>query len=657
MKLRTRLLIVSSIFLITLPVLGYYFIDKIQQSLLQGQEDAQAMTASAIATVVRGYTDLFDVDEDALYVYPLQMDINIDGYSQADEDWGRLDEQFNITVDNKFSHLLLDDEKYLYVYIKVKDSDIVYRNPRYIPLDSSDHIRFEYIDSNNQHQRLLLLAEGQGNVSVYKVNKDWQTWVNGRHVNAVYGVWRETSAGYDVELRLPIAWLQSHRMSLSVVDVFGENERYPDTIVSTKILDVNILNPILFRSREINNAIESFTDSSLQICIIDQYRRVRAVIGGKKRLDSFCQSTDKVSNELVEKVLAGSVESNRIVNDETTLLVAAHPVFEGDKIVGAVLVSNSDSQILLRQRNTLLTVLFSSLALAFLVFMSLLAFSSWLTFRINRLNVQTAALIDDSGRFINSVNQSDTRHKDEIGELSRGFSRLLDKLNNYTGFLESVPGMLRHEILNPINTISMSLQTLSEEKGNSTASTNSVNVANQAILQLQLIVSSLTEAANIDEALTQDEIDAFDIAALLKEYVFNAQLKHPDKNFLYQGVKQGVFVKGNDIRIVQLLDKIKDNALDFSLQDTEIVFQLKVNKNKQFEIYVKNEGESIPQEQLDVLFQGMVSHRSVKTGVPHLGIGLYVSHKIAKFHQGYLKIANRRDKQGVEVVLVLPIAG
>ncbi|VAW51944.1 hypothetical protein MNBD_GAMMA05-2012 [hydrothermal vent metagenome] len=656
MKLGTRLIIVSSIFLVTLPVLGYYFVDKIQSSLLQGQEDAQVMTASAIATVVRGYTNLFDTDENALYVYPRQFDLSIDGYGQSDEDWGVLENKFNATTKNKFSQLLLGDDRSLYIYLKVKDDNIVYRNPRYIPLDSSDHIRLEYLDNNNQHQRLILLTEGQGRVSVYKVKKDWQTWVNGRHMNATFGVWRETTSGYDVELRLPVEWLQSRRMSISVVDVYGEDERYPDTIYSTKVLDADLLNPVLFRSKEINSAIENFTDSSTQICIIDRYRRVRAVIGGKNRPNSLCQSTDKVSNELVNKVLNGSIETSRVVKGDKTLLIAAHPVFENSKTVGAVLVSNSNSQILSRQRNTLLTVLFTSLALAFLVFMSLLLFSSWLTFRINRLNVQASSIIDDRGRFINNVGLSDTKQKDEIGELSRGFTRLLDKLNNYTGFLESVPSMLRHEILNPVNTISMSLQTLSEEKGRSSRHIDSVDIANKAILQLQLIVSSLTEAANIDEALTQDETDTFDIAALIEEYVSNTRLKHPGFKFVYKGVGQNVFVKGNDIRIVQLLDKIKDNALDFSLPGTDIVFQLDMGQHRQLEIRVKNEGDFIPQAQLDVLFQGMVSRRSVKTNTPHLGIGMYVSYKIAKYHQGHLKITNRRDKQGVEVVLVLPVA-
>jgi signal transduction histidine kinase len=665
MKLGTRLLIFSSLFLVMLPWFGFHFINKIEQSLLQGQEEAQSMAASAIATVLNGYSSLFDVDENALYVYPLEQDVMIDGY---DEDWYQLKERFSAYANDAFSLLLLDNRQYLYAYLKVKDNNIVYRNPRYKPLDSSDHVRLEYLDTNNQHRRLILLAEGQGNVSVYEVNKDWQTWKNGHHLNSVYGVWRETKSGYDLELRLPRNWLElNRRLSFSVVNVFGENERNPESIVSTHslepgVLETGALNPLLFQSREISSVIRSLNESESRICVIDKYRRVRAVIGGQRLHTSLCQAVDKVSNRLVRQVLTddsdittrSTGQVTRLVDENETLIVAAHPVFDGDEIIGAVLVSKNSRQILSSQRETLNDVILATLALFVLVFISLLLFSSWLAYRINRLKNQTSSLIDESGRFISHIELSDSNHQDEIGQLSRSFSSLLDKLNSYTGFLETVPRMLRHEILNPVNTISMSLQSMQRKDNLSAGMTLDINAASNAVQQLQLIVSSLAEAANIDEALTQEEVEAVDLAALLSEYVHNSQRKHSDAKLRYQGVEQGVFVLGNDIRLVQLLDKIKDNAIDYALNNTEILFQLETKSNNEVIIRITNEGKFIPQEQLRLLFQGMISHRTEKTDTPHLGIGLYVAFQIAQFHHGQLQIANRGDKQGVEVVLVLP---
>jgi signal transduction histidine kinase len=658
MKLGTRLLIFSSLFLVMLPWFGYHFIEKIEQSLLQGQEEAQSMTASAIAMVLKGYTGLFDVDKNALYVYPEKQNISIDGY---DEDWQQLKNRFTSYAGNSFSLLLVDNEQYLYAYLKVKDNNIIYRNPRYKPLDSSDHVRLEYLDKNNVRHRLVLLSEGQGKVSVYEVNEDWKIWKNGRHINAVFGIWRETASGYDVEIRLPRNWLEPKlRVSFSVVNVYGENERYPDTVVSTHSIDNSVLNPLIFQSQEISNVIRNLSESDSRICVIDKYRRVRSVIGGQQLQTSLCQAIDKVSETLVNNVLHGDNnvrhQVTRIQEQGETLIVAAHPVFDGDEVIGAVLVSKNSRQILSLQRDTLKEIVLATLGIFALVFVSLLFFSSWLAFRINRLKKQTSSLIDESGRFIGHVDLSDSNHGDEIGELSRSFSSLLDKLNGYTHFLETVPRMLRHEILNPVNTISMSLQNLQQQNG-SPGITHDVGVASNAVKQLQLIVSSLTEAANIDEVLAQDELETIDIAALLSEYVHNSQLKHANARLRYYGEESGFYVQGNDIRIVQLLDKIKDNALDFALSDSEISFEFDIYQYRQVIIRVKNEGEMIPQEQLELLFQGMVSHRSVKTATPHLGIGLYVAHQIAQFHQGQLQVTNRRDKQGVIVSLILPVTG
>jgi len=656
MKLRTRLLIFSSAFLIILPLSAYYFIDRIEESLLQGQEEAQKMTASAIATVVKGYTDFFDSDEDALYVYPKKLALDIDGYVSKEEDWKRLENKFVSYGGDNFSLLLIEDTKFVYAYVKVIDKNIVYRNPRYIPLDSSDHLRIEYLDSEKQLHRLVLLAEGQGGVSVYEVNKDWQSWKTGKHISAVYGVWQETSIGYDIELRLPKSWLESeHRLSFSLVNVFDENQRYPDTIASTQVLDNELLNPVLFRSREISSVIENLDNSASQICVIDKFRRVRAVIGGQQEAASPCQATDKISKFLGAKVLSGKNQLMRKNTGNDTLIIASYPVYKEGDAVGAVLVSNSSTQILAKQRETLFGVLLTSLLLFLLIVVSLLVFSSRLTFRIERLKKQTASLIDDSGRFINHVDLIDCKHNDEIGDLSRSFSSLLKKLNSYTGFLETVPRMLRHEILNPVNTISMSLQSLHKDGAATSTIKQDVIIANSAIKQLQVIVSSLTEAANIEEALRQDITENIDIAALLSEYVSNSQLKHKDKKLRYYGVNSGIDSRLNDVRIVQLLDKIKDNALDFSALDSEISFHLDVDHHQQVIISIKNEGINIPQAQLELMFQGMMSHRVEKTDSPHLGIGLYVAFQIAQFHQGQLKIANRGDKQGVVVSLILPL--
>ncbi len=521
MKIRTKLFIFSLIFVAIVPWLGVRFVDKIEQSLLQGQEETQSMTASAIAMVLKGYTRLFNIDKNALYVYPVKHNIIIDGY---DEDWDQLKQRFVSYAGGKFSLLLASNANYLYGFLKVKDRNIVYRNPRNVSLDASDHVRLEYIDKNNQLKRLVLVTEGQGSISVYAVDDSWKT---GQPVYTVKGVWRETKQGYNLEYQLPKEWLlPARQFVLSVVNVSSASTPASETIVSTHSPNNNGLNTLLFQSQAMRNVIKNLSESDSHICIIDKYRRVRAVTGGSTFSALFCQHIDKLSNNLITGALAAQVplkeENKKLVSRINlgleTLIVAAQPVFDGDKVIGAVLVSKNSQRVLSLQRDTLNDVIVATLVIFVLVIVSLLIFSFWLTFRINRLKKQTTLLIDDKGHFISQIDLSDGKKNDEIGDLSRSFNVLLGKLNRYSHFLETVPRMLPHEILNPVNTISMALQTMPQQ-------TNLADMATleSAIKQLQRIVSSLTEAASIDDGLTRDEVKLFNIAVLLHEYVQNLQ--------------------------------------------------------------------------------------------------------------------------------------
>jgi signal transduction histidine kinase len=177
--------------------------------------------------------------------------------------------------------------------------------------------------------------------------------------------------------------------------------------------------------------------------------------------------------------------------------------------------------------------------------------------------------------------------------------------------------------------------------------------ARKATQQLEMIVHGLTEAAHIDDALSQGDSTRFDLAAMLKEYIENSRLKHGADRIGYSGPCEGVYIKGNDLRIAQLLDKLKDNALDFSPADSEIEFRL-VLSDDGISLSITNTGPAIAEEIMSSLFAGMVSSRSISDDKPHLGIGLFIASRIAQQHGGELNIANREDGNGVTVCVKLP---
>lgn len=675
LSLGTQIFVFSSIFFMALPWLAYRYMDEMKEFLVQGQGDAQLLAARALATVLHNRSDLFNLDinqthklieESSLYVYPLNHKLSIDGYGN---DWNEtlsqakkfsahsiFDDQIDRTAPPlSFKLVLAEHSKYLYGFLSVNDTHVVYRHPGYARLDSSDQVRIALIDNDGETRRYVLLVEAPGNVSVYAMHDDWVNPLTGKPEYALNAVWKDTRKGYDVEFRLPKAWLSNDQyLMLSVVDVNNEAERKIESVVATLPENDNgALNKLIIRSPELDRIITGLGYADSNVCIVDQFRRVRAVLGSNTLQSKLCSLTDKVAPDLVAKALQGQSNVHRSAYDDNeTLIIASHPVYQDKNIMGAVLIEKNSKNILARQRTSLNKIIIAT-GIAFLVALAgLLLFSSLLAYRIRNLQREVSTAIDTDGRLINDEIAASKNAGDEVGELSRVFSTLLTQLKSYTGFLESIPRTLRHEILNPLNTISMTLQKMSTDKQ---FDQRLIDSANQASRQLELIVQSLTEAAHIEGALSQDEKEIFDLAALLSEYVSNIKLKHSHKTFSYAGPASGVSIQGNDLRIIQLLDKLKDNAIDFALENTEIKFELLIVQNSQITISICNKGPLIPDNMINSLCHNILSYRQGATKAPHLGIGLYVASRIAIYHDGSLKIYNAENNEGVCVISQFPV--
>jgi signal transduction histidine kinase len=672
MSMASRILLFSSVFLIALPWLGYRYFDEMKDFLLQGQEDAQILAARAVATVLNGRSDLFypvdqpvdiALEKSALYVYPLEAPVEVDGYAS---DWGVLEQQARVfgresaIYDRtggtgqavRFNLLLGRYGQYLYALVRVNDSNIVYRDPRYRRLDHSDHVRLEMLAPDGETRRIIFITEGQGQVSVYEMQPDWRMASTGQPVYAISGVWLEHAGGYYLEVRIPESWFGLQpELLFSVANVDNPVERKIDSIVTTMAKgDEGKLNMLVTRTPQLDRILQGLGASDEGICVVDRYRRVRGVYGGDNE-STLCSQKDSIGADLVDVALEGQQSVVRRQNASgETLIVAAYPVYANSDILGAVLLEKNSNRILGLQRKSLLQIVIATFIVFVIAIVGLMLFATWLAYRIRKLQRETANAIDSDGRVITEHIESNQFASDEIGQLSRDFSSLLSRLKSYTGFLESVPRTLRHEILNPVNTISMSLQKLEADNDDQPLLVS----ARKATQQLEMIVHGLTEAAHIDDALSRGDYTQFDLAAMLKEYIENSRLKHGAERFSYSGPSAGVYIRGNDLRIAQLLDKLKDNALDFSPADSEIEFKLAC-RDDSISLSITNSGPVIPEEILSSLFAGMVSGRSIIDDKPHLGIGLFIANRIAQQHGGELNIANRRDGNGVTVCVNLPL--
>ncbi len=285
---------------------------------------------------------------------------------------------------------------------------------------------------------------------------------------------------------------------------------------------------------------------------------------------------------------------------------------------------------------------------------ALLIFASRLTLRITRLRDATERAITPEGRVqLERINVNlDVR--DEVGDLSRSISGMLGRLSQYTRYLEAMPDTLAHEFSNPLNVVHSSLDNLQKEVPGINGS-KYMDRAKNGIVRLGAILTNLTEAANLEEAMQGESRERFDLVELVSSYVEGYRLSHPEFRFDLDVRAQPLWVEGSPDHIAQMLDKLADNAVDFGEPYSAIVVRLD-RLNGTALLSVLNEGPVLPEEMRDRLFDPMISVGKKHAKHSRLGLGLYVVRLIAEFHHGHVEANNRNDAEGAMVTVTLPLA-
>ena len=709
-RLGTKLALMG-LALLVVPWFSYLQLVEMERLLIQGQSQAQLLTAEGISTLFNGREDLFNdlpvalEDFEPLYAQPLENTIRLDGSA---DDWGQTDDrnylQFGTSSGNQdadFKLMLGERSDYLYAHMRVQDNRLVYRDPDYLRLDNADHIRLNFIGADGRDGRMSLVFDPSDVVTGFSMDEQWRYAATGSADNRIQGVLRRVEGVNAVvlEFRIPLSLLGSRQyFGLTYVDVDDELQR--DILRVTQTLPpeaTQSFNLVVLRTPEVRNIVQGLGYSGAKIVVIDNQRRVRAEVGATRlaaveddsstQMGSLTRQLTRVGDFIRaffvslsgERVApdgiggdAGEAEDespsdrairlslqgdpialrNPLVTGEEIIL-AAHPIVSSDQVIGTVIVEQNIDDILRFQRTALEQVLLLSLLSLFAIFLALIAFAGRLAWRIRNLRREASAAIDVRGRLRRGGLLNEMNAGDEIGDLARSVSNMLEKLKQHNSFLENMPRTLRHEINNPLNTLSTSLQNLADEHPGIDDS-KYLESAKRGVNRIGSIVQNLADAANLEEALEAEELENIDLNELLASYVANCGSSHVGVSFQYKGSPAPVHALVSDFRIEQMLDKLIDNAVDFHRAGTPIRVQLECYGDL-LQIVVANRGAALSEERLHTIFDSMVSHRGPDNRL-HFGLGLHVVRIIAEHHGGTVSAINLADASGVAFVVRLPIA-
>lgn len=713
-SIRSKILLVS-LTLLVIPGIGYQYIQEMEAHLRAGQENSLLDRARIVASILNEQPDLFKVQEEVaptvkrgrhLFVRPLESPIQLDGYT---EDWLQYKSRMQtfglnhlIYSSNQFQlnsfsflHQVGSHKGYLYVVFQVIDDKVVYRQPNSLRLDRSDHIQIAMQNTKGRFQRYLITTQSPGWVNGYLMSSDTNNPVPLKTEVRIKGEWQETDKGYNVEIRIPISMI-GDKIGFAVLDVDDARTRKINAIISTAgTRQVEEMGTIVVPSPEIEKILKRLESRSSRIWVVDWNSRVIALSGSltnqseelesaRAGIDSKDQGQSVLSGlsrlfyrwilkqpatEFVDDLSTASslegAEMESAVNgtpatrwrqtpdQRVNILTAAYPIKFGDRTLGAVVLEETSNSILILQNRAMeILVNLSLLAFLFAVII-LLTFATRLSMRITRLRDDADNAIGTDGRVKGSVQISGS--SDELGDLSRSFSDMIDRLAQYNRYLETMASKLSHELRTPISVVRSSLDNLDLENLDDD-SKKITGRAREGVERLSNIITRMSEATRLEQTLQQEERVDFDIEKVIEGCVEGYKLANPDQEFLLEVDRkdQALIINGEPDLIAQMLDKLISNAMDFCRENTSIDIRL-LKKNKVVKLVVLNEGPALPDQMQNSLFDSMVSMRDSSGDQPHLGLGLYIVRMITEFHHGTVTAENRDDKEGVMFNILIPL--
>lgn len=663
MSLRNKLLLLALSTLI-LPLAGWQLVRQLESLLREGQAQAQLASAEALARALATRVDELPPPGPGFFVQSARAPFALDGY---DEDWRAQNLQAQ-DWPGGLRLTLAQQQGSLYLLAEIEDATRVRADAHWPQAARADQLQLLLQQADGSRHSLRIASAAPGPAIIVPLDPS-QT------APRLRGEWQEDARGWRVELRFPRGEWPT-RLGVAALD-FADPATPPrrigppldnddplqagaallhaspglqQTLVALAPAGtrVRLLHPegwVLARAGELPAAIDATT--------VPWWRRglYRLLSRQAEPAPPESISALRLQSEEVWQALADKPASAwRTLDAGRWLLSTAVPVTVQGQTRGALLLERPSDALLLTDQ-ALTGLMLATLAAMLVIGLGLFGFASRLSSRIRRLSLAAEQAMARDGA-AGAFPRSDAR--DELGDLSRSFAKLLDEVAAYTDYLRSLAGKLSHELHTPLAVVRSSLENLESlplERGALTY----VGRARDGVDRLGAIVRAMSEASRMERAIAGAEAEDFDLRALVESCAEGYRPLLAPRELKLMLPPVAVPFHGAPDLIAQALDKLVDNARSFCPEHGWVLLALARSPDG-VELAVANSGPSLPAAMQERLFDSLVSLREKvqrEGGAPHLGLGLSIVRLIAELHGGRARARNLPSGDGVEFRLSL----
>lgn len=672
MSLRLRLVLLSLVTLV-LPWAGCEYAREMEAVLRKGQEDALLTTARILQSVLSSDAPLLDevfageddTREPRFFAAQLLADPILDGFPdewpQASGSLPQIDATLRLGVHGSA----------LYAFKRVTDENVTYESPPNGEQPANlamDRVVLVSRDATGIERAWSISAVAPGPVIVRPADTrpPWQPAQT--EFADIRGVWRATPQGYDLELRIPRRLLGT-RLGLAAIDAHSSNPAF----IAPELRTLHTA------SAPLAEKLALHAPDGIRMSVVDSQGWLLARAGSivRENESGAAMGDDELPNfyrwilardERAEPMYGlpygmwgppvdearngtGSAMWFAAGNYEPAIVRASVPIARDGRVLGALTVEQA-GEAWLRERDTALAGLFKIALLATIgALLATLAFAAWISRRIRRLSIAASTALSPEGRIERRL--PDTQARDELGDLARSFASLLQRIDDYAAYLQTLGSKLSHEFRTPLAIVSSSLDNLTAEAADARTQAQFIARAREGAARLRAILSAMTEATRVEQSIDHAEHVQFDLAEVVRGAGGAYRQTFATHRIEVATPNEPCPLRGAPDLIVQMLDKLIDNAVDFCPPRGRIAIGLTADA-KHYRISVANEGPPLPPDAQQKIFDMLVSHRSGGGDKPHLGLGLFIVQLIARAHRGAVSARNLPDNSGVVFEIALP---
>jgi len=643
MKLRNQLLLLS-LTILSLPWAGCEYVREMERVMLNGQEREMLASARAVALMLAEQPEFFDntdkhTTEGSIYFHKLPSAPQLDGYLDEWRNWPidpvamkpisrSRESSYTETETQAWVRSGFVDER-LYLHIDVSDPSPTFSDPGIHTLESGDFLQI--VRQDKPHINISVSSPGS---------------ILGRYINSegklvrefgVSGYWVDKGDGHQIELKINPSLLDGRiglryadknipaGRFLSELELGVEWQKTTEKWLSSA--NKGQTQPYLYAQAnpELAKSIDFFTSTDLRLAISDRAGWLLAH-GGKLQpvnwvneenglisliyslmlrshsepsIDHW-QSDGRFNTLDVTSALLGEVRTASYSLNGTRVLRAVYPIKRAGEVLGAVIVEKSSAEVITATDSAFSRLLFWVLVVILVVIVSLIGYAN----------------------------------------------------------LKTLSSKLSHELRTPLAIIRSSLDNLESEMTSEGRKTYAER-ASDGVSRLSAILNAMSGASRLEESTKNIETEKVDMAELLNFVTEGYRDAYPQSDFqLCIEENQEYKIDVAPELILQLLDKLVDNARDFCTKEGEILLglsQTSQGAEKIFRLSVSNPGPLLPESMRTKLFDSLISVRSGNSETPHLGLGLHIVRLISEAHNAKVNAYNLTDQSGVCFQIDLPV--